>query len=309
MKSIISHLLGIVAFLLAQNALAESSTATVDSTEGANSSRQKVGHLKKFEDSNTLTDPRLRADEGSMSQLSAKFNLSYYGPTLADLNAKDQPNPDGGVGMYETSLSGSISARLRLSATRSWALGTGIKAIHPLHGLERFDVNNPYLAYEMSNRWGQLQMRNSPGISLITVPNFKKIGEYGALTFYNAFVYEFSGTSLSLGLDTDFGYYLYHRAYEKSDGKASRFTFAVSPNLKYRLNEKININTAIATNFWNPRSLENAWALHNRSPTGKIGLGYSWTKEIYLNPYIYLYPNKLATDTATLNFAAVFSVL
>lgn len=263
---------------------------------------------EKFEDTRLLTDPKLRAEEGSMSKYSIKFNASYYGPTLADLSAKDQPNPDGSVGSYATSLGGSIAARYRVSSSRAVSFGTGIKAIYPLHGIERFDVNNPYLSYDMSSRWGRLQMRNSPSISLITVPNYKAVGEYGALAFYNSFVYEFDN-DLSVGLDSDFGYYLYDRAYRSSDGKANQYSISFSPTLKYRINERLNINTSVSVMFWNPRSLDNDFALWNRSPTQRLGLAYAWTKEIYLNPYLYLYPNRITTDSTSMNFSAIFSVL
>lgn len=264
---------------------------------------------QKFEDPRTLTDPKLRAEEGSMSRYSIKVNLSYYGPTLGDLSAKDQPNPDGSVGMYATSLGGSVSARYRTAANRAFSFGTGLKAIYPLHGIERFDVNNPYLAYDISNRWGALQMRNSPGVSYITVPNYKKIGEYAALSFGNSLVYDFTGTAFAFGLDTDFGYYLYDREYRPSDGKASRFTFSFGPSLKYRISEKLNVNTRMAVNFWNPRALANEWALWNRSPTMSLGLAYGLTKEIYLSPYLYFYPNRIAADTVSMNMSTIFSVL
>lgn len=277
----------------------------------ANESRAP-GVLKRqgsFEDPHTLTDPKLRAEEGSMSRYSIKFNLSYYGPTLGDLGAKDQPNPDGSVGMYATSLGGSVSARYRTSPTRAFAFGTGLKAIYPLHGIERFDVNNPYLSYDMSSRWGNLQMRNSPGVSYITVPNYKKIGEYAALSFGNSLVYDVKGTDIAFGLETDFGYYLYDREYRREDGKASRFTFSFGPNVKYRFTEKLNVNARMSVNFWNPRALPDQWALWNRSPTMSVGLAYGLTKEIFLSPYLYFYPNRITADSVSMNMSTIFSIL
>lgn len=278
--------------------------------ENTQSSSEK-GLLKnqKVEEISVLTDPKLRADDGSMSKYSIKFNVSYYGPTLGDLSAKDQPNPDGSVGMYATSLGGSISARYRISPTQALALGTGVKAIYPLHGIERFDVNNPYLSYDMSSRRGRLQMRNSPGVSYITVPNYKKIGEYGALNFGNSLVYDLEDSRFAIGLESDFGYYLYDRPYERTDGKASRFSLSFAPNVKYRFNDRLNMNTSFSVNFWNPRSLSNEWALWNRSPTQRLGLGYAWSKVVYLSPYLYFYPNRITTDSVSMNLSAVFSLL
>lgn len=264
---------------------------------------------QKFEDARVLTDPKLRAEEGSMSRYSMRFNLSYYGPTLGDLNAKDQPNPDGSVGVYATSLGGSMSARYRTSPTAAFAFGTGVKAIYPLHGIERFEVNNPYLAYDMSSRWGNLQMRNSPGVSYITVPIYKKIGEYGALSFGNSLVYDFAGTAVAAGLETDFGYYLYDREYQRSDGRASRFTFSFGPNIRYRFTEKLNVNARLSMNWWNPRALPNQFAMWNRSPTMSVGMAYGLTKEIFLSPYLYFYPNRITADSVSMNMSTIFSIL
>lgn len=244
-----------------------------------------------------------------MSRLSLKFNLSYFGPTLGDLSAKEQPNPDGSVGSYSTALAGSMSARYRVSPTRAFSLGTGVKAIYPLHGVERFDLNNPYVDYDISTRWGRLQMRNSPGIAYITIPNFKVIGEYAALNFGNSLVYDFPESAFAAGIDTSFGYYLYDRGYEPRDGKASTYTLSVIPNLKYRVNDRFNLNTSFALNFWNPRSQGNSSILWNRTPTQRIGLGYAWTKEVYLAPYLSFFPDRLSSEATTFNMATIFSIL
>ena len=264
---------------------------------------------KKFEDARVLIDPKLRADDGSLSRYSLKFNLSYYGPTLDDLSAKDQPNPDNVVGSRETALGGSMAARYRLSPTQTLSLGTGLRAVYPLHGIERFDLNNPYLYYDITTRVGRLQMRNSPGISVVTLPAFREAGQYAGLSFFNSFMYDFPNTSLAVGLETNFSYYLFSRDYERGDGRLSSYNISFSPTLRYRFSERLNISTSYGLNLWNPRGHEDRFALHNRTPTQNLGIGYALTKEIFLNPYIYFYPNRISADGTTLNFAAIFSVL
>lgn len=264
---------------------------------------------KKFEETGVITDAKLKAEEGSLSRYSLKFNLSYYGPVLSDLSAADQPNPDGSVGVYATSLGGSVSARYRVSPTRTISMGTGIKAIHPFHGVERFDMNNPYLSYDMSSRIGNLQMRNSPGVSLITVPNYTKIGEYAGLNFDNSLVYNIGSSGFAVGNETSFGYYLYNRPYERRDGKAARSNLTLAPFLKYNFSDRFSMNTSVGISVWNPRQSPDQWALWNRSVTQRLGVGYGISRDIYFAPYLSFYPQRLATDTTTFNFATIFSIL
>ena len=127
--------------LLAVSASAAVSTSTSTSTPtsaGATTtgSQESVLGLKKFEESNTLTDPKLRADAGSLSSLSIRASLSYLGPTLGDLSSPEQPNPDGSVGNYSQAMKGSVSLRYRLSPDSTISAGTGVSLIKPFHAAD-----------------------------------------------------------------------------------------------------------------------------------------------------------------------------
>jgi hypothetical protein len=269
----------------------------------------KVLENKKFNEDNRITDAKLKADSGSLSRYSLSFNLSYYGPTLGDMGAKDQPNPDGTPGTYETSLGGSFGGRFRIDSSSSINAGAGLKAIHPLHGMERFDTNNPYMGYNISTRLAGVQMRNSISVSAITIPNYTKIGEYGSISYDNSMVYDLGTSHFAIGFDTSFGYYLYNRDYDKKDGKAARYNIAFFPNLKYNFNDKFNINTSMNLSYWNARSRADQYNLQNRTITQRLGLGYAWSRDIYIAPYLNFFPDKLATDATTVNASVIFSVL
>lgn len=303
-------------FAFAANAQTTSTTMSVPATtsaeaaQGTSTLNTNLGGInKKYEEDKDVTDAKLRADAGSLSQFSLRFNLSYYGPTLGDLSAKDQPNPDGTIGTYETALSGSLGARYRFDSASSMSFGTGLKAIHPLHGMERTDMNDPYVSYDMLAKWGAIQVRQSPSVSYITTPNYKNVGEYGALKYDLSTVYNLGKSNYALGFDTSLGYFLYDRPWKKTDGRSAAYNIAFMPNAKYNFSDKLNVNTSINVSYWNARSNPDRYNLQNRTISQRLGIGYAYTRDIYLNPYINFFPSNARTEDTTINFSTVFSLL
>ncbi len=270
--------------------------------------KEAIGQ-EKFQENNEITDTKLKAESGSLSRYSLSFNLSYYGPTIGDLEAPDQPNPDGSVGTYETSLGGSLSGRYRFSPRTSVNAGTGVKAIHPFHGMERFDMNNPFINFNLSDKIGEVQMKNSFGFSAITVPNYTKIGETASLNYDLGTVYNLGASRVAIGLDLSLSYFFYNRGYQSKDGKAARYNISVYPNLKYNATDKLNINTSVNLSSWNPRSRDEQSVLLNRTISQRLGVGYAFTRDIYFAPYINFFPSNLSPDGTTLNVSTIFSVL
>ncbi|MFN7729882.1 MAG: hypothetical protein ACK5P7_12060 [Bdellovibrio sp.] len=292
--------------------LAFSGAASAQTAPDSGESKLKISNVmsnKKFQADDTLTDAKMKADDGSLSRYSLRTNLSYYGPTLTDLEAKDQPNPDGSVGSYATALGGSLGFRIRLSPTRTISMGTGLKALYPMHGIERFDMNDPYVSYDMASRFWGIQMRNSPGFSIVTIPNYTKIGEYATLDFKNSLIYDLGRSGFAVGFDTSFGYFLYNRGYERRDGKAARNNLSLSPNIKYNFTDKFNMNTSVNMSFWNPRTAQSPWIMWNRTVTQSVGFGYAIKRDIYVSPYFRMFPSRLAADTTTFNLSAILSIL
>jgi hypothetical protein len=298
--------------LTATVAFAQSSTSVSSSANAANSSSTSVstGINKKFQENTEITDAKLKAENGSLSRFSLAATLSYYGPTVGDLGAADQPNPDGTAGQYETSLGGSLGARWRLNPRMSFSAGTGIKAIHPFHGMERFDTNNPYLNFNLSDRIGEVQMRNSVGASIVTVPVYTKLGETAAFNYDNSLVYNLGLSGFAIGFDTSISYFVYNRGYEPKDSKsAALYNVAVYPNLKYNISDKLSVNTSVNFSAYNPRIRANQSVLLNRTISERLGLGYAYTRDIYISPYVNFFPSNLSDDGTTINFSTVFSVL
>ena len=271
--------------------------------------------LKKYEESGTLTDAKLKADAGSLSKLSIRGSVSYFGPTLGDLSAPDQPNPDGSVGNYTQAMKGSVSLRYRLSSDSSISAGTGISFIKPFHGWTRTDTNNPFMSYDFSSRRGKLQMRNSPGFTISTVPNYANIGQVGGVSWDNSLVYGIADTKLALSFDTALNYWIFTRAHRPGptrsggDGLASQYSISFYPGFKYNFTDKFNMNTSAGFSIYNPRGVDDAFALWNRTVTLRLGFGYAVTRDIYFAPYLQGFVTRLTGDMTTVNFSGVFSVL
>ncbi len=270
---------------------------------------REVIKQNKIADPEVITDKKLQADEGSLTRYSLKFGLSYAGPGLGDLSNKNQPNPDGVTSANETKISGSIGGRYRINGTSTVSVGTGISAIHPMHGWERTDVNNPYISYDRSSRWNDLQMRNIFSASAITNPEYRKIGEIASASYEINSVYNLGLSRFAAGLDSKFEYFFYERNYQKSDRLAAQNYISFYPNMKYQISDKLNLNTSLAVLFYNPRKLDNRYALWNRTLTQRIGLGYSYKRDVYLSPFVTIYPQNLKPKNTTFNLAATFSVL
>lgn len=288
-------------------AQAETSTTTVTSE-----SSMKVGDVlknKKFEDDKEITDSKLKADSGSLSRYSLKVSLTYAGPPIGDITSEKQPNPDGSIGNNDTALIGSIGGRYRLDTKSAISVGTGISSLTPFHGSKRTDIKTPYLSYDRNARLGSVQMRNSYGVSVTTVKEYLDVGQYATLSYDNSLVYNLGASGFAVGLDSSVSGFLYNRGYENKDRTAGRYFVGFYPQVKYNINDKANIYTSLALGFTNPRSLSDELAMLNRTLSGRLGAGYAFTREIYFSTFLNFYPKELRTESTTVSFSTVFSVL
>lgn len=275
--------------------------------EATNALETKI-QKQRFKENEDITDAKLRAEGGSLSRYSLRFNFNYYGPTLGDVSEKDQPNPDGSIGSFQTALSGTMGMRYRLNSRSSIGLQGGLKVIYPLHGAERIDFSNPSLNYDYAFRAGELQMRNSPSIIFRTVPEFTRIGQTGYVSDYHSVVYDFGSSRFAVGADVSATVFVYNRAYEPKDGKAPRHSIDFNPNLKFRFSDKLSFITSTNFSWWNPRAQSDGLILLNKAVNQRIGAGYALTRDTYLNPFLAFYPQKLTTENTTLNLSTIFSI-
>lgn len=296
MKPFLPIFWALLSALSANSALAETSIAT-------------SGLSKKFPENTEISDSKLKADSGSLSRFSLRFKLGFDGPPVGDLSAADQPNPDGTVGVTATAITGSAGMRYRFDSQRSLSLTTGISNQYPFRNESRFEASNPYLSYSSAFRWGGMQMISTPGVSYITADKLRAVGQVASVNYELSSVYDLGESPVSVGLDGTLNHFFFNREYRKKDGKVRRIGASLSPNLKAKLSQAANIYTSITFAYWNPRAVESRFELQPRSTTGKLGFGYSITRDIYISPYLGYYPREFSWRTASLNLSTVFSVL
>lgn len=297
----------LILFLTATMAAAQS-TASMPTEHGTIKSEIQLKN-KKFEDTREITDPKMRADLGSLSRYSFKFDLTYNGPAMGKPFEKDLPNPDNMVRVNATSLKGNISGRYRLDSNSSMFLGGGLNALYPFHGMERLDVNTPQIGYDMFHRLGGAQMRNAFGVSFETVPTYQAVGIAGGLNYVGSLLFDLGTSGFAAGTDMMLFYKVYNRDYQLSDRNVPRYTTVIAPSLKYNFSDRMNVGTHLSFAFWNPRARSNETVLLPQTVTQKLSFGYAFTKTVFVSPYLNFYPGKLAMDTSTVNISTVFSLM
>ena len=307
-------LLVLLFFIVSPPLLAQDSTTSLS---GLSSSKIKLSSAlknKKFEDDEKLTEPKLRAEAGSLSQYSFKSKIIYRGPTLGDWSAPDQPNPDGSPGNYAQALKGTITGRYRLSSDQALSAGGGLVINHPFHGMDRTDFRDPFFNYDLASRIDELQMRSSPGLTIVTTPDLQAVGQYFDFTFDQSLYYELGSSRFGLGSDNNFTWFYYNRPYKNGskkkggDGLAPQYSISMNPQLKYAFSDRLTVYGGPTFSVYNPRQLTNHYSLWNSSALFRLGLSYSPDRNKYFAVYFDTYPTMMTSNSTTLNAQTIFSV-
>ena len=285
-----------------------SSVAPSEATTSAKASG--IPSNPEFVDEQNGSDLKLRAENGSMSRISMKGDLSYAGPSLGNLSAPNQPNIDGAVGNFAQTFGGNLSMRYRFNSDTTMSAGTGLSVNHPFHGMDRLNVADPFISADRAFRSGKLQMRNGATLIVATTPDYREVGEAGGLGYFNALVYDLGNSRFSASLDTSAYYWLFDRAYNlSSDGSAQQWFVNVLPTLKYNFNDDLNLYAALLYQWDNYRRSAGAFDLAQRTTIARFGLGYGIAKNVYFAPYLQSYVSNLSLETTSINISTIFSLL
>lgn len=305
-----------MSWLISLNSLAATSVTSVDG-----SSRSALEKLKNktFEDNKRISDLELKAQAGSLSRYSLKFDLVYSGPPVDNLSDPERPNPDNRPGDHRTSLAGFTGLRYRLSSESALSASTGFTWFAPYQattgeevakrpGAKDFEMSNARLAFDKTYSIYDLQMRSSLKGSWITQDFYTNAGQYGAVGATQAVKAVIGQTRLTLGASLDFDYYLYEREYEKRDRNVSNYYLSMIPSMEYKILDNLNFRTSLAYSFTNFRASKTNWLWNQQRPTQRLGLGWGITRDIYFNPYLNFFPDSPAIETTSASFTTVFSI-
>lgn len=272
---------------------------------------------RNIQEDKRITDNELRAQAGSSSRYSMKFDLSFSGPPIGNLSDSSVPNPDNRPFDDRTNLSGNVGLRYRVDSTRAWNVGSGVKWFTPYQhvsgqkvekrkGATDYEANNPYIGYDVGYLANGVQMRSSVRAMWVTSQYYLDKGEYAGLKFAQTGKYNLG--HFVLGMLLDFDIYGFNREYEKSDGRISNYNIAIVPSLEYRLTDKFYLRTSVGYTLANERRKGSWWLWQPLQPTGRVGFTWAITPEIYFNPYLNFFWERPAWRTTSLSFSTVFSV-
>jgi hypothetical protein len=300
----------------AQTTTSDSQIAPANSASSVKTKLKDALKNKKFQEATEITDAKLKAEGGSLSKYSLKFNLGYSGPPTTDLDSSYQPSPDTNKKPSKVNLSGSISGKYRIDSEKSFAAGTGLRANDPMHGVPTYDTIDPFFALSVLSRTDGMQMSHYFKVSSVTNPLYTSVGEDGSVSYDNWLVYDLGTSKFALEFDTNFGYYFYNRGpnltpskYLKYEKTANRYSVSVIPILKYRLSGKLNLETSVSFTYTNYRTTDDLTLWNQSMSTQRVGIGYAITRDIYINPYISFYPSQFSPEYTSMNFSTTFSLL
>lgn len=267
------------------------------------------GILKNPKYKSEITNPELRADQGTLARWSLSSSLSYSGSPVSQPLGKNQPNPDNSPIDTLVSLSGSLGARYTLDADDMIGLGTGIRLLAPFHGLERTEPSSPYIYYSHFSHHGAVQMSRGVSASAVTEKSYRDVGEFMSLAASTKLKYRLGKTPLLLSFEGKLSWFLYNRRYNaKTDRNASNYYLSLYPGLDYRMTDKTTLKTSLSTNYANSRRASNWWNWEKKTVSQRLGVGVSITPTVYFYPYLNFYPQSFTWDTTTLSFSTTFSL-
>lgn len=272
---------------------------------------------KKFTEDRRITDNELKAQAGSLSRYSMKFDLSFQGPPVGNLSDASVPNPDRRPVDDRTSLSGYTGLRYRLSPNDAISASTGLKWFTPYQsmtgkdvekerGAKDYDFTNPQVSYDRTYPLGALQLRSTARVALITAKYYTDRGEYASLGGAQSLKWNVERWILGMSADVDF--YGFNREYQRGDGRVSNYYITMIPSVEYKLTDKLNFKTSVGYSLSNMRMNGSWWLWDPVQPTARSGIGWAVTREIYFNPYLNYFWERPAWRTTSLSFSTVFSI-
>ncbi|MGE4133045.1 MAG: hypothetical protein AB7F86_15495 [Bdellovibrionales bacterium] len=306
-KLLVLSLMGSLAFSVVAQ---EKSTLKIDN----------VLKNKKFQEDMRISDNEIKAQAGSLSRYSMKFDLSYQGPPVGQLADPEMPNPDNRPRDNRTSLSGYTGLRYRMDSNSAVNASTGLKWYTPYQHMigekvqkrrnsKDFELANPGLGYDRTFVWLGTQFRSSLGGSVTTQEYYLDRGQRGSLGLGTSFKHNVFNSRWIVGLIYNFDLYGYNRAYEKTDSRVSRYYQSFIPTLEYKILDSLNFKYSVAYSYANLRRDPRTHVWDSVEPMARIGVGWAISRDVYFNPYLNFFSEHPAWASTSLSFSTVFSIL
>lgn len=315
------------AMSLAQTTTAPADAATPNTTTGSVTDLQKPDETMK-DQSEEITNARMRAEAGSRSKYSVKANLSYSGGSVETPLERVRPNYRSGVAQdVATTLGGSLAVAYRASDKLTTRFGTGLAMRTPFHnkdtevannqyeGTDRkvIDISTPYLEASSAFRAGNLMLMPSATLSYFSKQTdrdiFKKDFDISAdLTG----VYEIAGSGWQPGI-TVAAYNTFYQDGKQAfdvigdDDARDDYGIGLYPFIEYQFNDRYSFRTLIGVSYTHVRS-ENADTFIKDKVYQSAGIGIALTKEIYFYPNVQFLPDNTRAELTNVGLSTTLSV-
>lgn len=263
-----------------------------------------------------ITNRRLRADMGSVSDWSIRSFFNYQGGSLEKPLAADRPNiVNGADALTLANASGSIGVRYRVTKFDSLNLSFGINMTTPFQSSiktnsaalkKNFDdnkqkttVNDPTLSY--SHVASLLGMQSITGVSSTWITNAQLVdADYDSLHIASQTFMKDFGNGFSAGVAFQALFYTF-------DGNQQGVTdrvLGVYPAAEYVINDTYNLRTVFGTWVYqhNRGAEENTYV--KRDVYQSVGLGISLSRDVFLYPNIQYIPSDIRSDRTNVAISA-----
>lgn len=307
-----------------ETAAAASQTNTTTATV---SEVQKKDEQRK-DQSEEITNARLRAEAGSKSKWSVKANLSYSGGSVEKPLEKIRPNYRSGTTQdIATALGGTMALAYRATDKLTVRGGTGLSMRTPFHNKDKeiaqnhyensdrkvIDVSTPYAELSSAFRKGNFTLMPSATLSYfskqIDRETFKK--DFDLSADITGLV-EFEGSGWQPGITAGVNNTFYQDAKADSDvigndDARDDYTVGLYPFVEYAFNDKYSFRTLLGFTFTHVRS-ENADTFIKDKVYQSMGVGIAMTKEVYIYPNVQFLPDDIRADKTNVGISTTFSV-
>ena len=230
-----------------------------------------------------ITNKKLRAETGAKSVISLKSAFAYSGGSINSPLSQERPQLSPGTTNPEPSkLSGSISAKYRISDHDSMSLGVGVGWLTPTYQGQKGQVENPYLGYTRAFKTGIIQNVIEASIVKYTSNSASKNDDLWNSNFDYTILAKVGHSRLDLGLDL--GYYReFYSQTTARNGDNPLDYVALYPFAEYELNDMASLRTVYRGFSYFNSSNDQKTFVHD-DPTQSFGVGLAITRDIYLYP-------------------------
>ncbi len=261
----------------AQDAITDSSTSTTKLPTELKTQRKDIDE--------EITNKKLRAESGAKSLISLKSLFIYNGSTISHpLNSTRPQLSPGTVNPEAAKLSGTISAKYRVSDHDSLSLGVGVGWVRPNHDGQTGQVENPILGYNRAFKAGFLQNVIDASVVKYTAKSASVLNDEWETNFDYTILANVGTSKLQIGLDL--GYYREYYSSPNADNQTAAVDqIDLFPFAEYEMNDWASLRTVYRGISYN-NTIADQRSYARDFPTQSFGVGMAITRDIYLYPNI-----------------------